>query len=213
MDEQVPGELEIWLRAAFKSPATGRLPTVQAGKALGVTPRTIRRWVSREQELTRARQVRLIQRAILRGRGEYLWPALPSHRAQFEERVVAKSVRRHLLIRDHPDQVPQAWRDNGTLRRHDVLLVWYPKAHVYGLTVASHLKTTERAYRNGQIVKQTTASNRYEAQVLKLLTLQRVLDYRCVAPRSLVKTGHTETWRASGGVPSLVTRIPVRLLR
>ena len=46
--------------------------------------------------------------------------------------------------------------------------------------------------------------NGFAAELVKELTLESVLEHRCIAPRSLVNVGRTETWRQTGAISRLV---------
>lgn len=66
-------DLICWLWAAFP-PTSGRLHMARIADGLGVSDRTIRRWVRDAAQLHLDHQgmVLVEQRAILRGRGTYL---------------------------------------------------------------------------------------------------------------------------------------------
>lgn len=80
-----------------------------------------------------------------------------------------------------------------------VAVVHFPQAHVYGMTSARTAKALQRVQRYGQIVHSLAVPNKFAATMLKQATLERLDAYRCVAPRELVPTGRTETWREAGG--------------
>ena len=70
-------DLVCWLWAAFP-PRDGQLHLRRIADVLGVSPTTIRRWIadSTGRSFDTQTQRYLARRAILRGRGTYLWPPL-----------------------------------------------------------------------------------------------------------------------------------------
>lgn len=71
-----PTDLFCWLWAAYPPTPAGRLSSGRIAASLGVSARTLRRWISddRTDLLTPRQRAQLSRRAILRGRGTYLWP-------------------------------------------------------------------------------------------------------------------------------------------
>lgn len=65
-----------WLWAAFPQ-RDGQINITRVATALGVARSTVRRWITTDRpQLARAQEAMLARRAILRGRGHYLWPLL-----------------------------------------------------------------------------------------------------------------------------------------
>lgn len=186
-------DLVCWLWAAFP-PRDGRLHLSRIAEALGVSRSTISRWVhdATDREFDDHTQRYLKQRAILRGRGTFLWPDLDPasiHRSN-SEAANADTAAAAIAAGHHPE----IWTTNGTLETHQVLEITYPAAHVAGVAVVRTQAAQRRIERTGTITRTTPAVNRYAGLQLKhqILTGQ---PHRCIPPRSLVPTGRTDTWR------------------
>src|SRR5699024_7657797 len=112
-----------WLWAAFPQ-RDGTINISHVARALGVSRSTVRRWIASGQpHLSRGQQTMLTRRAILRGRGHYLWPRLDSDSRERAQLQLDYALRCAHLIRSEPENVPPAWRDNGTLEPHVVYLL------------------------------------------------------------------------------------------
>lgn len=197
-----------WLWAAFPQ-REGKLNLTRVAGALGVSRTTVRRWIATDTpRLSRQQLNMLIRRSILRGRGEYLWPPLDVATRRRSELNLEYALRCDKLIRTDPASVPPEWEKTGALRPREVHLIHFPRAHVYGVSAITHEKAEAKIRRYGEILETTRAANMYAGIVLKHLTLQRVDEARCIAPRALVPTGRTETWRESAGQPQLRKRVP-----
>lgn len=197
-----------WLWAAFPQ-RDGRLNFTRIGDGLGVSRTTVRRWVTTNKpRLTREQKNTLIRRAILRGRGHMLWPPLNpilDRRAELNRDHALQCAR---LIRDRPQDIPPTWRENDTLEPRRVLLLHFPRAHVYGVASVYHEKAIAKLLRRGEIVEEAKAPNKFAGIVLKQLTLERVDDVRVIVPRELVPTGRTEVWLETAELPRLRKRLP-----
>lgn len=203
-DETVPRatvatpDLVCWVWAAFP-PYRGRINRTHVAEALGVSRRTLSRWLedADDRAFDAATQGKLSQRAILRGRGSYLWPDL-DEASLFRTQSGARNA--YTAYRSIAEGViPEAWRSNTTLLPHEVIQVYYPAAHVYGVSVVSNEKARAKVVRIGEVLQIRHAPNKYAGQLLKHAVLMSKQQYRCIAPRSLVPVGRTDTWREDGG--------------
>jgi hypothetical protein len=202
-----------WLWAAFP-PRDGRLNVSRIAKALDISPTTLRRWIAKDLPKLRNEQVAKVhQRAILRGRGHYLWPDLDPTSRQRSQLVYKTAVRNAELIANEPDRVPQQWKDNGTVVPHAVHVIHWEKAHAFGVAMTSHDKSDARILRRGRVLETVIAPNKYAAIVMKQEILQRVDEHRCITPKFLVPTGHTETWREAGGPTGVRPPLEVAVVR
>jgi len=198
-------DLVCWLWAALP-PKNGRIHVARAAAALGVSDTTIRRWIrdAAHLRLNDAGMTILRRRAILRGRGTYLWPDL-------DPASIARSAANLRNARVCLDRIAAGnplgkWATDGTLEPHTVMLVHYRKARTYGVASARTDSSRARIMRVGDIVEEAVLPNKHAAVVAKQLTLAQHHDQRCVAPRKLVPTGRTETWRERAGSGVLVLR-------
>lgn len=200
-----PADLVCWLTAAFPLNRRGRVNVRLAADALGVSQSTIRRWIrdADVMELAPWAVTMLKRRAILRGRGAILWPDIDEGtRVRSQTRI--PYVRTCLEVLTRPRSVPVAWARNGFLTEHRVHLLWYPVAHVYAVAANRTTKSDQRRARAASILDTVGVPNGFAAELVKELTLESVLEHRCIAPRSLVNVGRTETWRQTGAISRLV---------
>lgn len=204
-------DLVCWLWAAIPN-RDGRIHVATAAKALDVSDSTIRRWLKAPGEwiLTPASIARLKQRAILRGRGHYRWPALDQGsraRAQAQLDVALASL---AMQRGDPARIPPTWHTTGALTPHQVHLVRYPAAHVYAVAVTSSPKTLQRLHRLGaQFLTTRKVATKWEAWTIKHTALEKVTDRRCIVPAAMIPVGRTDTFLEAGGPPRL-PNLPVR---
>ena len=202
-------DLVCWIWAAF-APFRGTINKTRVAGALGVSPRTLGRWIhdAESRSFDKQTQAELSRRAILRGRGSYLWPDLdPATRYRTHGQARNAFIAYQAIV---DETFPEAWRTNGTLVEHQVLQLWYPDAHVYGIAVVSNEKALAKIKKEAETLQVRHAPNKYAALLIKhALQATRVGD-RCIAPRSLVKIGRTETWRENGGpgrLPASAARV------
>lgn len=191
-------DLVCWIWAAFP-PYRGHINKTRVAEALGVSRRTLGRWISDAdgRHFDQHTQAELSRRAILRGRGSYLWPDLDPA-SLFRTRSEATNA--YTAYRSiEAGVIPDAWRNNTTLLRHDVIQVYYAHAHVYGVAVVSNEKALAKIVKAGEVMQIRHAPNRYAGLLLKHALLATKTEHRCIPPRSLVKIGRTETWREAGG--------------
>lgn len=201
LDELAPpspatADLLCWLWAAIPPRPDGRLHIARAAEALEVSDPTIRRWIknSRAADMPRpaeAKIPRLRQLAILRGRGQMLWPPLDRPERERQLALLEEARRALLVTKENPNLVPESWTKRCTL-----YVVHYPKARVYGVAYGTSRSTPSRIHSaGGDIVEETTVSNRHAAVLMKEAVLEGVRPARCIPPRSLVPAGRTQTWR------------------
>lgn len=198
-------DLVCWLWAAIPQ-RQGRINVARSADALGVSPSTVRRWVKNAHELVlNETGMRILRRrAILRGHGRYLWPLIdPATLARNDRQLEYARMSHAAIIEKGPEGVA-AWNEKGHLEPHTVAVVHYPKAHVYGVTSARTLKALQKVTRVGDLTQTRTVDSRFAAQLVKLETLARVSEHRCVVPRELIPSGRTEVWLEAAGPARLM---------
>lgn len=189
-----PGDFACWLEAAYPHNSRGHLPTTRIGADLGVSPSTVRRWVANDNAgLTRAQRGYLSRRAILRGRGTYQWPQLDQDAIRRQEHQARYAA--HLASLVDAGETRQSWRDRGDLTEYWVALAWYPHAHAYAVSIGRTKKALSRIEVRAQLVDVEQAPHKFAAQVRKQTILTAHLERRCVVPRELAPTGHTDALR------------------
>lgn len=189
-----------WMWAAIP-PHDGRLHVARVAEALSVSDSTVRRRIKTDT-LTSSELRVLKRRAILRGKGFYLWP--PLDQASRERLwLLDQEAHRGLEVLANGN-IPRQWNTGTLLSPHTVMVVHYPAAKVYGVSAAATKDTATKIRRaGGEILHQTAADNRFAARVAKAELLEHVQDWRCIPPRSLIPSGRTETWLETGGLPQL----------
>jgi hypothetical protein len=170
-------------------PVPGHDQQVSGGRGVGS--------VAQGRSFDKQTQAELSRRAILRGRGSYLWPDLdPATR--FRTRGAAHDAFvAYQAIAD--GTFPEAWETNGTMVEHEVLQLWYPDAHMYGVAVISAGKSRARLEKAAEILQVRHVPNKYVGLLIKHAIQATRAGHRCIAPQSLVPIGRTETWRENGG--------------
>jgi hypothetical protein len=199
-------DLVCWLWAAFPQ-KNGRLHIARIAAGLRISESSIRRWVAAastkqkakapvDQTLGHNRTRRLRQRAILRGRGHYLWP--PADETTLYRS--ADTLRWARVARTNAADIgptPKALEDGHTNPR-EVHLLHYPRGHVYGVAVTSTVDGVSKLQRRALIVQTITVPDKWAAEIVRETALELVTEHRCIAPREFVSSGRTETWYETG---------------
>lgn len=201
-------DLACWLWAAYGH-RRGHLPTGRIAETLGVSASTVRKWLklaAKEQKFTRAPTSslngegmrRIKQRAILRGKGTYLWPPVDEATLTRSQRSLAKA---RTALANYRDLGPGPRDEHlGRTREHLVVLTYYPGAHVFGISVTRNDKTEANLRRNGDLRQVIVVSNQWAGDLVKQLALEEIGEHRVVAPRALVpQAGRTEVWAQRAG--------------
>lgn len=218
IEDEVPtatpatADLVCWLWAAIP-PKDDRLHVARAADVLRVHRSTVYRWLrdAHGRRFNHEARVMLTRRAILRGRGAYLWPPLDPNSARRAAHQLAQAEANARLLLESPQQAPKEWRTNGAMDPFEVFLIHYPRAHVYGLISGRTRRELSRVRQHdGQIQQTVTVPNRYAARMLKGLVLssEAIAEHVCIPPRDLIPTGRTETWHAHAGTVDLTTFLP-----
>lgn len=194
-----PNDLACWLHAAYGP----EIPVAEAAVDLHVAPSTLRRWIASQRPPVRhAQRVYLARRAILRGRGTYLWPQMPPE--LLERRRLQALAQADLAAAVDQGEREERWLEAGYLERYLVTAWWYPHAHAWaisaGRTEGAHARHQSRA----EQVDAIEAPTKFHAMAIKQATLEAYTDHRCVTPRELLPTGHTEAFLSSCPPPSIV---------
>lgn len=195
-------DLTCWLHAAFRSRPDGALDVARIAAGLVVSTSTVRRWRDPQSTSwpTLPQWSAIRRRAILRGRGTYLWPA-PSPAAIRRTQRAGENAQRDLLVTQQLGlrSLPTAWKREGWLEPQRLRLVYYPRAHVYQLPITrEHDRPADRITRvveEFEVRSSMVIPTWHAAVIARCRVLQQMSEYRCVAPRELVEVGRTEVWR------------------
>ena len=184
------------MRVIFGANARGGPDTRAAAKGLGVSQRTVQRWLH-GQDRWRAK----IPDSRLR---EILWLIRPDEQVLRAERYAADYARDAVkCIRGRRGILP-AWRKQHWLDPHLVVVL---RLHNLGLHQVVVSRGSSRAMqelrRRGVVVDETTVDSRFHGTALAHELLQAVDPWRAVSSPALVKQGHTQTWMPDAPVPDL----------
>jgi len=193
---QTDPDLMIWIKAAIPPKPNGRVDRARAADRLGISERTLRRWLAEPDRVPQAAIKRLHQLAILRGKGTILWPAPPQDvlerdatLAEYASRAVgdiAQGVSIDFWTGPEPDR----------MKPHSLYVLHFPRAHVYATSIAQHAKALARIKRAGAVVvEQRDFATYWAAQSVKMHLLLQHRERRCVVPKSLVPVNRTHLWR------------------
>lgn len=191
-----PGDFACWVAAAYPRTARGQLPMTKISGDLGVSPATVRRWLQDDPTGLSSRQHSyLARRAILRGRGTYQWPELDQDAVRRHDHQARYAARTAALLDAGGIQPTQAWRDRGDVDPYWVALAWYPRAHAYSVAIGRTKKALSRIEVRAELIDVDEVPHKFAAQVRKHEILSAHLERRCVVPRELMPTGHTDALR------------------
>lgn len=191
-------DLMLWIKAAIPPKPNGHVDRTRAAQRLGISERTLSRWLADPTRVPQAAIKRLHQLAILRGHGTILWPQPPAEALDRDRQLAEYATRAVADITN--DTNLDFWNgpDQDRLQKHTFYLIHYPRAHVYGTSIAQHAKSLARLKRAGaRITEQRELPNYWMAQAVKMTLLQQQQHkgLRCVTPKSLVPIGRSELWR------------------
>lgn len=215
-----PGDLWCWFWAAWPQ-RDGRLDIRRIAKDLGVSPSTVRRWLSQGARPTVELEGYLRRRAVLRGRGRILWPSLDEATVTRDRQALAYAERATVDLRE-ADEVRLDWLLAEWHDRHCVQTLWWPRARIFTGHVSGpraqdrslpslnpeegwvNSREVRGALAGGaQLVKTTWHRNRHTATRRLLTDLRRRSDRRCIVPGYLVKTGRTRAFLPVAGTASV----------
>lgn len=189
-------DLKIWIQAAIPPRPDGSLDRDRAAKRLGISTRTLRRWLAHPESVPLTARKRLLQLAILRGHGHILWPAPPADVLDRDSQLAEYAVNASFEIAAGENLDFWAGPRPERLKPHNLLMLHYPRAHAYCVTTAQDAKALAKIKRTGaQIITQQTFANYWAAQAIKMSWLEQHRDLRCVVPRELIPISRTHLWR------------------
>lgn len=200
-------DLICWLWAAF-TPYRGRLNVSAVARELRRGRHTVREWIRTARGTTIDPQLaaELSTLALDRGEGAYLWPDIDPMTRNRIDREAHTAHAAHAAIT--AGSYPEGWAANGTLDSHEVLLVHWPDAMVYGVNITATTEHRAKINRRpADIIQTVHAPNKYAAQMIKHHLLATHTTHRCIAPARLVTYGRTETWRETAGSGRLVDSV------
>lgn len=196
MKKNTTNDVLIWIQAAIPPKPNGHMDRPRAAHALGVSERTLAKWISDPPSMPLEARKRFLQLAILRGKGTILWPE-PDPQVLNRDKQLATYAQR--AVNDILDGIDlDSWNGpkQDRLQPHAVYVLHYPHAHVHAITIAQDKKSQARYKRAGAVVTdRRVLDNYWLAQAVKHTLLAQHYDRRCLVPASVVPVGRTHTWR------------------
>lgn len=210
MTTQQPGELPAvlpqWTRAQLSHRLVAAAGTTKnlehinsdrAAKLLGVSTRTLRRWLHGEPNDVVGMAAR--SRAAV-------WTALrPSAKKQRQEvlnRSYARDALRRIALPARRRRLPEAWGEQGWLDQHMVAVIDIPRANALQVTFArmDH-RPLQRMQRRGQLVDFTVVDTRFHATLLVGAVLELVDPWRVKLAGQWTKQGPGQGWMVDDQAP------------
>lgn len=190
--------LRIVLGTAFGLNSRGGPDTAVAAAALGVSRRTVQRWLhGADRALVHLPASRLEQ--IRRA-------ARPDAESLRQEETAARYARAAIERITSPGSagVLPAWQERHWLEPHLVAVLGLP---VLGLNQVAVSRASERTLpdlrKRGKVRSHTTVPTRFHATALAQELLAQMDAWRVLTPPGVVKQGRTQTWLASAPTPKL----------
>ena len=169
-----------------------------AATGLGVSPRTVRRWLHDEPDRPTV---------PARRRPQILAAVRPSERTRTRE----------LLSLQHADQGLRRIRlgrrrgnlaqydTTGWLHPHTVVVLELPERGLCRVAVTRDSPpTADRIRRGTEVLDHVTVSNRFAAVVVRFALLAEVDPWRVEAGPDFLSKGHTQLWLAAAPLPALM---------
>lgn len=189
------GLLEVALAARFGR--VGYRVDLASADALGVSPRTVRRWLHDRPDRSGVPARRLEQLMTV------LAPTAATRRREELDLEQAEQglsrIRMGARRGDHAQ-----WANTGWLQPHTVAVLDLPDIGLRRVAVTrDSAATTARMRRGAVLLDQVTVSNRFAATVVRHQVLEQVFPWRVEAGPAVLAKGHTQVWLTSAPLPSL----------
>lgn len=168
--------------------------TAVAGKYLGISERTVRRWLVGDPDEVVGMRPASREAVHLRLR--------PSERKLQQEqldRAYALEALAELRLPKRRQRIPDAWRDEGWLAPHMVAVLDKPYLHARQITALRiGERNLQRMNHRGQVLSFTEVPTWFHATVLLAAALEAVDVWRVRVPRSFLKyqQGENHCWMA-----------------
>lgn len=183
--------LRLVVGVAFGMNARGQPHTAAAAAALGVSQRTVQRWLhGTDRTLARLPAGRLEQIQAA---------ARPDPETLRQEEIAARYAHEAIAQIAAPGGagVLAAWRQQKWLEPHlvAVLELWGLGLRQVAITRASDRALPE-LHKRGKVLSHTTLASRFHATALVAALLTQLDPWRVMTPPGVVKQGRTQTWVA-----------------
>lgn len=185
-------QLEVALRIAFGAGPRGGPDTAAAAAALGVSRRTVQRYLHRDEQR---------RAALPTGRLEQIRHAMRPDPESLRQEQIAERYARTAISRiaeqDGPGVLP-AWRERRWLEPHLVAVLELPEVGLRQVAISrAQDKALTALRKRGKVLSHATVPSRFHATVLASAVLKKVGPWRIQTPPGQVKQGRTQTWSAN----------------
>lgn len=181
-------ELERRLIAVAGRTRTRHVNSTAAGKALGVSERTVRRWLERDPDAVVGMKPANAERVFHQLRPS----ARKLHQEQLDKDYAVEAITT-LSIPSRRRRMPAAWKDRQWVEPHLVAVLDRSHVHLRQVTVArvDH-RPLQRMHNRGQLLDSVEVPTRFHATVLMAAVLEAVDHWR--VQTQLVSQGNTQCW-------------------
>lgn len=207
-DRAIRGELSQWTRSQLSrrliaAGGTTRnlehINTERTAKLLGVSTRTLRRWLHGDPDDVVGMAPR--SRAAV-------WAELrPSDKRLHQEdldRAYAREALRRLEFPSRRRQLPAAWAKQGWLDQHMVAILDIPRANALQVTFARmDPRPLQRMQRRGDLVDSAVVATRFHATLLAGAVLELVDPWRVKLADQWTKQGSGQGWMVDDQAPTV----------
>lgn len=187
--------LHTALAARFGQTARGRVD-VAAGAGLGISSRTVRRWLHDEPDRS----------TVPAGRLELVLTALrPTPTTRTRERLElehAEQGLRRMRLGARRGNLEQ-WAGTGWMQPHTVAVLELPSGLRRVAVTRDSAATVPRVRRGARLLEQVTVSSKFAAAVVRYEMLASVDGWRVEAGPAVLSRGHTQVWLPPAPLPSL----------
>ncbi len=186
------------LSLAYGVNSRGGPDTAAAAAALGVSPRTVQRWLRGKPRAFAS---------LPTGRLEQIRRDIrPDGQSLNQEQLTATYARSAIERIALPGEVGvlPAWRQRRWIEPHLVAVLELPGGGLRQVTVSRKSdRTLAELGKRGKVLSHTTVATRFHATALVAVVLQQTDAWRVTAPAGLVKQGRTQTWAVAAPRVSL----------
>lgn len=168
--------------------------TAVAGKYLGISERTVRRWMVGDPDEVVGMRTHSREAVYRR-----LRPSERKIQQEHLDRVYALEALAELRLPKRRQRIPEAWREQGWLETHMVAVLDKPYLHARQITALriDH-RNLQRMNNRGKVLSFTEVPTWFHAAVLLAAALEEVDVWRVRVPRSFLKyqQGENYCWTA-----------------
>lgn len=176
------------LKLRYGQNRLGHVNTAAAAEGMGVSPRTMQRWLAGRT----GRQVAHLPPARREQLVELLTPS--AERVRDEQRE-ADYARRALEQAQRPDGILPSWSERGWMEPHQVLLLAVRSLGVRQLAINRvSAPRSETLRRRGEVLSTLVVPTRFHATAVLRQVLQDVQPWRFQTSPSQVRQGMTQCW-------------------